>query len=208
MTIGQRIQTRRLQLGLSVDDVAERIGKNRATVYRYESEGIKNMSIGVLEDLARALQTTPGNLLVSDEPSIARKYPEVLEIGTQRFPLFKGIACGSPILMDETIETYVEATTGIKADFVLRCVGTSMEPGIRDGDLVFIRSQPRVETGQIAAVAVDDSATLKRVFFYKQKGVLILKADNPSFQEMIFMGDELEHVRILGKAVALQRDVE
>ena len=67
MTVGQRIQARRQQLNLSVDDLAERIGKNRATVYRYESEGIKNLPVAVLEDIARALRTTPGALLAQEE---------------------------------------------------------------------------------------------------------------------------------------------
>ena len=208
MTIGQRIQARRLELNLSVDDVAEKIGKNRATVYRYESEGIKNMSISVLEDLAKVLRTTPGNLLVPDNNTITKTYPETMEIGTQQFPLFSGIACGKPIMMDDAIETYVSVTTKIKADFVIRCVGDSMEPGIHDRDLVFIRSQPQVENGQIAAVAVDDSATLKRVFYYQEKNILILRADNPDYEDMIYTESELNTIRILGKAVALQRDVK
>ena len=63
MTIGNRIRDKRMALGLSVDDLAALLGKNRATVYRYENGNIENLPIGVLEPLAHALQTTPGYLI-------------------------------------------------------------------------------------------------------------------------------------------------
>ena len=63
MTIGNRIRDKRMELGLSVDDLAAMLGKNRATVYRYENGNIENLPIGVLEPLAHALQTTPGYLI-------------------------------------------------------------------------------------------------------------------------------------------------
>ena len=207
MTVGQRIRARRLELELTVDEVAEAIGKNRATVYRYESGEIEGMPIAVLEELAKALQTTPGDLLSASDADVFEHFPNLTRIGKATFPLFSGIACGEPLPMDERIETYVSATTDIQADFVLRAVGESMEPGIQDGDLVFIRSQPTVDNGQVAAVAIGDNATLKRIFWYPDRKILLLRADNPQFQELIYQNDELEQVRILGKAIALQRDV-
>ena len=62
MTIADRIRNRRLELGLSVDDLAKRLNKNRATVYRYESNYIKSYSHDVMEYLAKALETTPAYL--------------------------------------------------------------------------------------------------------------------------------------------------
>ena len=61
-SIGERIKARRKLFGLSVDDLAATIGKNRATIYRYESNEIENMSITILEPLAKALHTTPAEL--------------------------------------------------------------------------------------------------------------------------------------------------
>ena len=63
MSIGQRIKSRRLELGISVDALAKKLGKNRATIYRYESDEIKDMPLSVLEPLAEALHTTPGYLM-------------------------------------------------------------------------------------------------------------------------------------------------
>ena len=63
MTIGQRIRNRRIELGFSVEELADRLGKNKATVYRYESDAIKDLPVSVLESLADALQTTPADLM-------------------------------------------------------------------------------------------------------------------------------------------------
>lgn len=68
MTIADRIRNRRLELGLSVDDLAKRLNKNRATVYRYESNYIKSYSHDVMEALAKALETTPAYLYGYDSP--------------------------------------------------------------------------------------------------------------------------------------------
>ena len=63
MTVGSRIREFRKRLGLSVDDVAEKLKKNRATIYRYESDDIENLPAPILEPLAKVLQTTPAELM-------------------------------------------------------------------------------------------------------------------------------------------------
>jgi len=75
---------------------------------------------------------------------------------------------------------------------------------IYDGDLVFIRSQESVDNGEIAAVIIDDEATLKRVYFYPEKQKLILSPENPHYEPLVFLGSELDHIKIIGKAVAFQ----
>jgi len=71
---------------------------------------------------------------------------------------------------------------------------------ILDGDMVFIRQQPEVENGEIAAVLIDNEATLKRV--YKQNGKLTLMPENSSYPPFTYSGSELENIKIIGKAVA------
>src|SRR5699024_10578037 len=63
MTVGQRIKARRKELKLSADKVAELLGKNRATVYRYESDEIEDMSVNIISDIARILKIDPGYLM-------------------------------------------------------------------------------------------------------------------------------------------------
>lgn len=63
MSIGKRIKSRRCELGLTVDELAAKLNKNRATIYRYESDEIENLPISVLEPLAEVLKTTPAYLM-------------------------------------------------------------------------------------------------------------------------------------------------
>ena len=78
---------------------------------------------------------------------------------------------------------------------------------IYDGDIVFVRKQTMVDNGEIAVVLIEDEATLKRVFYYPDKAKLILQAENSSFEPLVYIGEEINGIRILGKAVAFQSDV-
>lgn len=136
-------------------------------------------------------------------------YDNIFKIKKHRIPLLGEIACGQPIFASEDRESYVEAGTNINADFCLKAKGDSMiNARILDGDIVFIREQPMVENGEIAAVIINNEATLKRVYYYKDEGKLILQAENPSFAPLMYVGQELNEVRILGKAIAFQSDVK
>ena len=78
---------------------------------------------------------------------------------------------------------------------------------IFDGDIVFIRRQESVDNGEIAAVAIDDEATLKRVYYYPSEGKIILMPENPKYAPLVYINEELESIKILGKAVAFQSTV-
>lgn len=126
----------------------------------------------------------------------------------QQLPLLGTIACGEPILADENIEAYINVPEGVHADFVLRCRGDSMiNARINDGDIVFIRQQPDVENGEIAAVLNGDGeATLKRV--YHHDNTIILQPENPAYPPHSYTGPALEGVRIIGKAVAFLSEIK
>lgn len=117
---------------------------------------------------------------------------------TKKIPVIGTIAAGEPILAVENIEEYIDLDEKINADFALKVRGDSMVgANIFDGDIVFIRKQNDVDDGEIAAVIIDDSATLKRV--YKFDNRVVLKAENPRFKPIILNGDN--QVYIVGKAV-------
>ena len=120
----------------------------------------------------------------------------------KRFPLLGEIACGEPIFAQEDRETFLIADAEIAADFCLLARGDSMIGArIYDGDAVFIRSQPMVENGEIAAVIIDDEATLKRVYYDREHARLQLVPENPAYSPLVYVGEELDNIRILGKAV-------
>ena len=208
MTIGDRIKLRRLEIGLSVDQVAAKIGKNRATVYRYESSDIEKFPIDILEPLAEALRTTPAYLMGWDEDKYSSPLPKniVPMPEMRKIPLLGTIACGSPILAEEHIEGEVDIPSHVHADFALTCKGDSMiNARIFDGDIVYIRQQDMVDSGEIAAVLIDTEATLKRVRLFDDH--ISLEPENPQYRPLVLWGDEMNTVRILGKAVAFTSTV-
>ena len=140
-----------------------------------------------------------------DFSELYEKYPNIKPIKKVKIPMLGNIACGEPTFADEEHETYIETDGHIQADFCLTCDGDSMEPKLMNGDIVFIRKQPEVNDGQIAAVLIEDEATLKRVYYDKPNNVLTLVAENPKYRPFIYSGEQLNNIRILGKAVSLYR---
>jgi repressor LexA len=219
MTVGERIKKKRERLNISQVDLARKIDCTKQTLYKYENSIITNIPSDKIEKIARALFTTPAYLMGWEESSPANKldYSKISNIMPLPYkegrtvPLIGSIACGVPILADENIEKEVMLPEDISADFCLRCKGDSMiNARIYDGDIVFIRKQPMVENGEIAAVLIDEmadvsSATLKRVYLYDDK--ITLSAENPKYAPTTYFREEMNNIRILGKAVACLTNV-
>lgn len=207
MDIQDKIKKRRLELNLTLDDVAKELGINKSTVLRYESKSINKMPIDVIPPLAKILKCSPEYLMGWDD--IYDNFSNVYKISKQKLPLLGSISCGVPIYADEERESYIICGTEIKADFCLKCHGDSMiNARINDGDIVFIRKQDIVSNGDIAAVIIEDEATLKRFFYYKEQGMVILRAENPKYKDIVLTGEQLNSITIIGKAIAFQSDVE
>lgn len=213
--IGERLKYARDELrGMSLQDVAEASGVARSTVQRYETAKIQNIKLPVVESFARVLNVNPAWLIgKSDDMEISSTnfidtslFPNIFPLPkTKKVPLLGTIACGEPILATENIESYIDMDSDVHADFALRCQGDSMiNARIMDGDIVYIRKQDIVENGEIAAVLMDDcsesQATLKRVYISDDK--IRLCAENPNYQDMIFFEEDMNKVRIIGKAIA------
>ena len=133
----------------------------------------------------------------------------LLPVKMKKFRVLGEIACGKPIYADEDRETLVLADSDIDADFCLYARGDSMTGArIQDGDIVFIKAQDIVDNGEIAAVLIGDEATLKRVYYDPGKHKLVLNAENPAYAPLVYVNEELDGIRILGKAVAFQSTVK
>lgn len=207
--MGNRIKKRRLALGMSQESLAFSVGyKSRASINKIEL-GKTDIGQSVIAKIANALGVEPGYLLGVDESEKTSLPPGCFPIRMNKVPLVRTIACGTPILAAENIEDHIDMPDDIHADFALRCKGNSMmgvKVQIHDGDVVYIRKQNDVDNGTVAAVLIGDEATLKRV--YKQKDKLILQPENPDYSPMVYAGQELEEIRIIGKAVAFMSRID
>lgn len=198
--LSNKLRSLRRARGLTLEAVAEAVGTSKQTIHRYETGAIANVPAEKVEALARVLDVTPNALMGWDGGAT-----NLIPIRTRRLPLLGKIACGKPIYAEEEHESYAAVDGDTDADFCLRASGDSMIGArIFDGDIVFIRAQHTVDNGEIAAVIIDEEATLKRVYYYPDKQKLILSPENPKYEPLVFIGSELSAINIIGKAVAFQ----
>ena len=204
--IANNLKNLRKARGLTLEELAERVGTSKQTIHRYENGIISNVPPEKVEALAKVLEVTPAELMGWEEG--LSNISGIMPISIKRLPILGEIACGEPIYASEEHESYAAADENINADFCLRAHGDSMTGArIFDGDIVFIRAQNAVDNGEIAAVIIDEEATLKRVYFYPDQEKLILSPENPKYAPLVYVGGELESIKIIGKAVAFQSTV-
>lgn len=202
MKIGERIKLKRQELNMSQEELANKLGyKSRSSINKIEKDG-RELPQSKIKAIADALNTTPSYIMGWNEDEFdIYSVPNIIPIPkTKKIPLIGEIACGTPILAEQNISDYLSVSSNIKCDFALKCKGESMiNARIFDGDIVLIKQQPDVENGEIAAVMIDNEATLKRV--YKYENSVELRAENPMVAPMNFTSDDYKQIRILGKAV-------
>lgn len=202
--LSTRVRLRREELGLSQEQLAQRMGyRSKSSITKLE-KGVNDIPQAKLEELAAALETTPAYLLGLDVPCPPPGFEPLPAMAM--VPLVGSIACGTPITAEQNIEQYIGVPAAWHADFALTCHGDSMAPTICDGDIVCIRRQPEVESGQVAAVRIGDEATLKH--FYRSGDVVQLIAENPAVcPPMVYAGTQLEEMAVEGLAVGICRSL-
>lgn len=199
----ENLKTHRKKLGLSQAEMAKKLIMSQQGYAKYET-GTASPNPETLAKIAEIFNCDMEDLTGKTEKPIKN----IFSIKKKKLPLLGEIACGQPIFANEDRESYVMAGTDINADFCLKAKGDSMIGArILDGDIVFIKQAPIVNNGEIAAVIIGEEATLKRVYFYPKKQKLILQAENPKYEPLVYIGEELNEIRILGKAVAFQSDI-
>lgn len=205
MTLGDKIRNARESAGLTQEELGKMCGTTKQTIYKYEIGKITNIPIDRLEKIAGIVGVSTASLLGWERsgslPANIIPMPEMRKI-----PLLGTIACGAPVFADEHMAGEVDIPSNIHADFALTCKGDSMiNARIFDGDIVYIRKQDTVENGEIAAVLIDSEATLKRVKLYDDH--IVLEPENPMYKPFVYWNEDMNDVRILGKAVAFTSKV-
>ncbi len=194
--------------------MANTLSLSAPTISRYMT-GQMAAKITTIEAMAKYFNVNPVWLMgynvsrnLDKQDNNADIITNIFPIEIKKFPLLGEIACGQPIFVNEDRESYILAGSNINADFCLKARGDSMvNARILDGDIVFIRQQPVVNDGEIAAIVIDDTATLKRVYYDKEHNTIQLIAENPAYRPLVYQNDSLDEIKILGKAVAFQSDV-
>ena len=212
-TIGEKIRKIREEKHYSQAKMAEKLDISQQAYSKYEN-GLTSMSFETALQLAEILDISLDELGLdyrdntTTKECMTEKYPQLQSLPPMRkIPLVGAVACGEPIYREE--DEWISLPNDIDADFCLRCVGDSMiNARINDGDIVFIQACDIVENGQIAAVSIDNEVTLKRVYYYPEKNKLVLNPENPAYEPFVYTNEELNDIRILGKAVAFLSKVK
>ncbi|MBE6646103.1 MAG: helix-turn-helix domain-containing protein [Ruminococcaceae bacterium] len=176
------------------------ISKPRLSQYK---NGVYVPKADAICAIARALGVSEAYLLGTTD------IPEARSGGKYKvLPVVGQIACGYPVFASEEDGGTVYTDADTDADFCLIAKGDSMKDArINSGDTVFIKKADTVNNGEIAAIIINDEATLKRVYYYPESSKLMLISENSNYEPMVYSGDELEKIRIIGKAVAFKSEI-
>lgn len=213
-TFADRLKEALKLRGITKADLSRMTGISKSSLTHYERGDWEGKQDAVYK-IARAVNVSESWLMgFGDSSAIEPAAQSAASLPSniipmpamRRIPLVGIIACGTPILAQENVEGEVSVPEHVHADFALRCKGDSMiNARIYDGDVVYIRQQETVESGEIAAVLIDDEATLKRVKLYPDH--ISLEPENPQYRPLVFWENDMNSVRILGLAVAFTSTV-
>lgn len=202
--VGNYIKSLRQSKGMTQEELGNIIGVKKAAVQKWESGLVQNLKRETIKKLADFFEVNPSTFIDVADSSDISNIAGIFPVKKIRIPVLGEIACGVPIFADQQHKQYVDVNEDYNADFCLKAKGDSMiNANISSGDIVLISEMPMVNNGEIAAVIVDDEATLKRVYYYREKNKLILQAENPAVEPLVYVDEELDTIRILGKAVAV-----
>ena len=194
---------------ISQGELCKRTGIPKSAMSQYMSGKFKPKQTRTFL-IAEALRVNESWLMgFEQEPMEKKPLPKnLIPLKKIRFvPILGQIACGEPILAEQNYEGSVMLPENVNATFALRCKGDSMiDVNIQDGDIVFVQETPEVENGEIAAVVIGDEATLKKVYY--QNDTITLMPANSSFEPLVYKKEEINEIRICGKAVAVLRHIQ
>ena len=215
------LKSRRLELGMTLEDVGDYVGVGKSTVRKWENGMIDNMKRDKIALLAKALKISPMEIIFdtydqSESADILSIYNK-LESPRQRkvytfaehqldeqngieeeteIYLYGQTAAGAPISYGDTSYETISANVPKGADGALLVRGDSMEPLIENSSIIFYKKQPVVENGEIAIVELNGSeVTCKKFYFDGEKA--ILRSINDKYEDIVVENE----IRIVGKVI-------
>lgn len=200
MNIGQMIYERRTSLGLTLEEVGNKVGVSKSTVKKWESGDISNMRRDKIALLAQALQISPVSLITGEE-STNNEVTLLSPTNVYLRPIYDSAAAGFNVLAQDTVigylPTYIKSPSEQDKYIWVNVVGDSMSPLIDDGSRVLLKKQNSVDNGQIAVVLIDDEeAVVKKVYY--GKNWIELQSVNPYYPPRRFEDADVQRVNILG----------
>lgn len=186
-------------------ELSRRTGISKPRLSQYLS-GVYVPKADAICAMAQALGISEGYLLGTSDSALPDR---TAATKFKALPVVGEIACGAPVFANEEDDGIVITDVDTDADFCLIAKGDSMKDArICNGDTVFIKKTDVVANGEIAAVVINDEATLKRVYYYPESEKLMLIPENNNYEPLVYEGEELEKIHIIGRAIAFKSDIK
>lgn len=204
MSIGIKLKQLREEKEMKQENLAQKLGVNRATISMYERDQ-RVPSTEILQKYTQIFDVSSDYLLGNTKIKSKEINPEKYTI-----PVYASISCGNPFVADENIYDFEDIDIALKSQgehFGLLCRGNSMSPEFKDGDVAIIRKQSNIDSGDVAAVRINgDEATLK-IVKKSEQGITLVAINPDVFLPRFYSNDEIINlpVEIIGKVIENRR---
>ena len=206
MTIGERIKAARERKNISQIELAKLIGSSKQSVYKYEKNIITNIPSNKIEAIAKALNTTPAELMGWETNVTPMPKSNVF-----MRPLFNSVAADFGVVADNTIISYVPTfitTPSEQEQYIwINVQGDSMSPLIDDGSEILVKKQDCVDSGQIGVILIDGEDAVVKKISYGDNWIELISI-NPYYPPRRFEGADVQRVRILGLVKKVSKNLQ
>lgn len=205
MNVGERIKKRRKELKMSVDELAKKLGKNRATIYRYESNDIENMPLNVLEPLAKILNVSPAYLMGWQNPKSTASH----EYNYFPASISAGLPCDVDPIFNEDVEkisipdALMGKWAGDREVFITKINGESMNRVIPNGSLIAVKpvTLESLKDGDIVVFSDGYDYSVKRFYEFDDKIIFRPDSTDARFTDYVIDKSSGDDLKIYGKVI-------
>jgi repressor LexA len=234
--IGKRIKQRREELGLTQEDLGNRLWLNKSTIQRYESGKIAKIKLPVMHAMAKQLDVDPDWLVLkTDEmgsfnwkhewynneepahqfdntPAVESNATMLPDSNVRMIPVYESVSAGfgahAENMIVDYMPLYIVSAAEAENTLIIRVEGDSMYPKIEDGDSIQVLRQDFAENGQVAVLLIDgEDAVVKQFFHDPDAKTVTLHSLNPDYKDRVFEGIEITKLRVLGVVKRVIKDI-
>lgn len=211
MDIGKMINQRRTELKLTLEQVGQAVGVGKSTVKKWEDGYISNMRRDKIALLAKVLKMNPVSFITGEFKEEEDQAIPLPQTNVFMRPVYDSISAGFGVIAQDVpvdyMPTYITCPSEQDKYIWINVHGDSMSPLIDDGSKILIKKQTSVDSGQIAAVLVDDEdAVVKKVLY--SDNTVELHSVNPYYPPRVFKNHDIARVQILGLVKEVSKSLQ
>lgn len=211
MDIGKMINQRRTELKLTLEQVGQAVGVGKSTVKKWEDGYISNMRRDKIALLAKVLKMNPVSFITGEFKEEEDQATPLPQTNVFMRPVYDSISAGFGVIAQDVpvdyMPTYITCPSEQDKYIWINVHGDSMSPLIDDGSKILVKKQTSVDSGQIAAVLVDDEEAVVKKVLYNDNTVE-LHSVNPYYPPRVFKNNDVTRVQILGLVKEVSKSLQ